>query len=301
MLGNINIEKVSTSATFNGGQIHWLFEPSDEIREQWERRITCALCFTKKFLLENDIKFPNVPYACYISPTFTETKALLFEITRGKFIMKTRFASAVANGALFAEQRTLPFMDVHEYIHLLVDAMKLGDSQGKKNINMHNQPMWFKEGLPQYVQGKKDDTDFFELARQIDYIPPIVLETMNKPTDNLWLEYGIMEYYIANGNHPGLSACASFLQFLIEKERLGLKKVWELSFFRGTLKDFYQEIERLCQSNLFNLLNNYLYYIDKPFLPKNQKTWQMPVAVARDFRGEFTYENKEYKVLENLL
>jgi len=158
--------------------------------------------------------------------------------------------------------------------------------------------MWYKEGLPQYIQGKKYNVDYFSMARSLTHIPVFTLKAMNSSTDKFWMEFGIMDQYIVTGNHPGLTACASFVQFLIEKEGIGFKNFWDLIYFEGEQLDFYKTIEGLAGNDLYNILNNYLYYIDKPFFPKEQEVWEMPVAVARDFRGEFAFENKKFEVLK---
>lgn len=286
---------VKKTTSFNGGEIYWLFEPAPEIQEEWERRIVCALCFTKNFLRENGVVVPAIPYRVYMNSSYTETKSMLFEKSQGKFILQPNAASAVVKGALFAEQKT-KMMDVHEYIHILMDNLQYAIPQ-KGNFN---QPMWYREGLAQYIEGKKSGTNNFDLARQLAYLPPFTLKLMNVPTEKFWLEFGIMDYLLATGNHPGLTACASFVQFLIEKEGIGFKKIWELVNFQGDINDFYQEIAKLAGNSLFNVLNNYLYYVDKPFFSPEGKTWEMPVAVARDFRGEFTFENRSFEVLEDI-
>jgi len=285
--------------TFNGGELFWLFEVDPATQDQWEKRIVCALCFTKKFLRENGVAIPAIPYRIYLSSTFTETKSLLFEKSGGKFILQPNAASAVVGGALFAEQKT-KMMDVHEYIHILMDNIQFAESKKTRNEGFFNQPMWYREGLSQYIQGKKEGLDYFDLARKLEYLPPFILKVMNIPTEKFWLEFGIMDYLMVSENHPGLTGCASFVQFLVEKEGVGFKNFWELMFFRGELRDFYKKIEALAGNNLFNILNNYLYYIDKPFLSKEQSIWEMPVAAGRDFRGEFIFENRKFEVLDLL-
>lgn len=291
-------EYVKKVTTFNGGEIYWLFEAAPEIEEEWERRIICALCFARKFFAENGVKIPPIPYRVYISSSFVETKSLLFEKSGGNFILQPNAASAVVEGTLFAQQKAMPLMDVHEYIHILADY--LTDAR-KKNFNLSEKaslPMWYREGLPQYIQGKKDGTDYLGLARRLSNLPPISLKFMNIPTEKFWLEFGMMDLVFKTANHPGLTACASFVQFLVEKEGLGFKKIWELMFFQEGLPSFYKKIEELCRNTLFNVLNNFLYYVDQPFLPAEQQTWSMPVAVARDFRGEFMFENKEFEIMK---
>ncbi|MFH1182991.1 MAG: hypothetical protein V1690_01880 [Candidatus Moraniibacteriota bacterium] len=292
---------VEKTATFNGGEIFWLFEPDPKVQEEWTKRVACALCFCKKFLLENGISLPEIPYRIYLSSSFTETKSLLYEKSNGKFILQPNAASAPFGGALFAEQKAMPFMDIHEYVHILMDCLQVEAMKKSNNYNYITLPMWYREGLSQYIQGKKEDANYFELARKLNYLPPFILESMNTPTEKFWLEFGIMDQRIATGNHPGLTACASAVQFLIEKEGLGFKKIWDLMFFRGGINNFYKEIEELCQNNMFNVLNNYLYYLDKPFISADQKTWEMPVAVARDFRREFVFGNKPFKILEGII
>ena len=65
-------------------------------------------------------------------------------------------------------------------------------------------------------------------------------------------------------------------------------------------KDFYKKIEKLCKKDLFTILNNYSYYIDKPLLPPDVTSWEMPIATSNDFRGKLMYEKKKFKIM-NLL
>jgi|GEM_PF-3228329 len=293
-------EYAKKTETFNGGELFWLFEPPLEVQEEWERRVVCALCFAKKFFADNKVALLDVPYRIYLSSTYTETKSLLFEHSGGKFFLQPNAASAVLGGGLFAEQKA-KMNDVHEYVHILMDNFQLRASKKESQVRpVFPQPMWYREGLAQYVQGKKEGGDYCQKARERVYLLPITLAAMNLPCENLWMEFGIMEFLVATGNHPGLTAGASFIQFLAEKEGLGFKAVWDLASFQGTQIEFYQEIERLCQSSFSNLLNNYLYYVDQPFLSEGQKNWSMPVAVARDFRGEFVFEEKEFEILINV-
>jgi hypothetical protein len=290
---------IKKTVTFNGGEIYWLFEPAAEVLEEWTRRITCALCYAKRFFDDNGVTLPLIPYRVYLSSTYTETKSLLYEQSGGNFILQPNAASGVIKGALFAQQKA-KMNDIHEYIHILVDNLHWADVVKDQKRKAFFQPMWYQEGLAQYIQGKKEGLDYFLLARKLEYLPPITLALMNIPSQKLWFEFGIMDYLVLTGNHPGLTAGASFIQFLVEKEGLGFKKIWDLTLFQGTPTEFYRKIEELCQNKFFNILNNYLYYVDKPFLSKEQKTWSMPVAVARDFRGEFAYENKEFELINDV-
>jgi len=288
---------VKETATFNGGELIWLFNATENVEKEWERRITCSLCYTKRFFLDNGVDINSIPYKIYINSSFTEVKSLLYEITRGKFHLQPNAGGAVTNGVLFTEQKTNPSMDVHEYIHILMDNLQNIRNQGGK-LAEFSLPMWFREGLPQYIQGKKGDINYFDLARALPQLPPIILDAMNNATEKFWMEFGIMDQYIITGNHPGLTACASFVQFLIEKEKIDFKTFWNLIYFEGELVDFYRKVEEIAGNKLYNILNNYLYYIDKPFFSMGQKFWEMPVAVARDFRGEFAFENKKFEVLK---
>jgi len=278
--------------------LFFLFEPKEETELEWKRRISCSLCFVKRFFKEQQIDIPAVPYRVYISSSHTEIKSLIFQVSGGTFHLQPNAASAPMRGALFSEQRAKPIMDVHEYIHLLMDNMRYLRNKDKKKEAKPGIPIWFKEGLAHYVQSRKSGISQFELARSLTHLPPVVLKELNVLTEKLWLEFGIMDQYVATGNHPGLTACASFLQFLVEKEKIGFKKLWELVYFEGGLGDFYRKIEELTGSSFYDTLNNYLYYVDKPFLPRDRDVWEMPVAVARDFRGEFVFEKKSFKVLK---
>jgi len=281
---------VDKITTFNGGEIFFLFKADKKVKEEWKKRITCNLCFCRRFFESNGIDTYSIPYRVYLCPSFTEVKSLIFEKSEQTFNLQPNAASAVIRGSLFAHQKASPIMDTHEFTHILTDNIQMMDNQKTGDI-----PMWLKEGTAQYIQGKKNNVDYLELARNLEYLPPITLKDMNIPTEKFWLEFGIMDQLVLTGNHPGLTACASFVQFLVEKEGVDFKEIWNLMFSTGSFQEFYKKIEKLCKRDLFNIINNYLYYIDKPFLERGQTSWEMPVATARDFRGKLHLEKQQFK------
>lgn len=289
---------VNKTTTFNGAEIYWLFKPSNELEVEWTRRIVCSTCFTQNFFLMKGIKI-ETPYRVLLCSSPTETKSLLYEKSNGKFILQPNAASAVIQEALIASQKATPLMDVHEYVHIIMNDLQFKRSENEVGIGK-NIPVWYKEGFAQYIQGKKDKTNYFDLARSLEYLPPVTLEAMNHPTEKSWLEFGIMDQLMVNGNHPGLTSCASFVQFLIDKEKVDFQNFWDLIFFNGETVEFYKKIEEIVGNNLHNIINNYLYYVDKSFIPKDAVLCEMPVAVARDFRGEFLFEIKKYDFLKGL-
>lgn len=290
-------EFVKKITTFNGGEIFFLFDPAKHVESDWQKRLICSLCFTKEFFHNRGVKLPEIPYIIYVCSSATETKALIFEASNGKFHLQPNAVSATIGGRVFADQKASPIMDIHEYIHILMDNLMGEDYNKYAKILGPGIPMWYKEGMAQYIQGEKDGTDFFAKARELPYLPPVTLKVMNIPTEKFWLEFGIMDQYMLTGNHPGLIACASFIKFLVEKEKVDFKKVWNLVNFKGEAIEFYNEIEKLCGNSLFNISNNYLYYLDKPTLSFKEQNWSMPVSVARDFRNAFVFENKSFEFL----
>lgn len=292
-IGNY-VEKI---VTWNQSEIYFNFNASAELKKQWANRISCSSCFLNKYLKKEDIDISEIPYLVSLYTSFSEVKSLLFEKSNGNFHLQPNASSAVLNGVLFAQQKTSPFMDVHEYVHIVMGNLRNIHKKSTVTDKFDFLPMWFNEGLPQYIQGQKDGSDFIKKARKMEYIPPFLVQEMNIPTKKFWLEFGTMEQYMVTGAHPGLFGCASFVQFLIEKEKIGLKQVWELMFERN-INVFYQKIEMLCGKKLFDVANNYLYYIDKPRLDKGTDFWKMPVVSGTDFRGEFIYEEKTFPLIK---
>lgn len=283
--------------TFNGGEIFLLTEMEDKVKEEWKNRVTCSICFVKSLISGNGIDFSDFISRVYLSTNLSDLRSLLFEKSGGKMTLPESALSASSRGQIFAHPDVSQNTDIHEEMHVVMAAAQKHKRRKEKIKEDFTVPMWYTEGLAQYFQNKKNNIDSFQKARELEYLPPFVVKEMNVAGPDYWLEFGIMNEYRLTGNHPGLMACASFIQFLAEKEKLGLKNVWELMFATGGLKNFYKKIESLCGQSVFVILNNYLYYVDKPFFPKEARNWEMPVAVGMDFRKKFVRENKRFKVM----
>lgn len=287
-------EKISI---FNGAEIYFLAEFEDDIKKEWKKRMICSNCFIKRILKENGVELPHFVSRIYLTPSLTELKSLLFEKSKGKMILPLDALSAVAQGQMFAHPKVSQSTDIHELMHVIMAANQRYKRNKEKIKESFAVPMWFSEGLPQYFQDKKLERNSIEFARKLEYMPPFVLKEMNIPGTDFWLEFGMMGEYKVTDNHPGLTACASFVQFLIEKQKLGLSNVWELMFSTGGIINFYKRIEDLCGQEIYVILNNFLYYVDKPFFPKDARFWEMPVTVNIDFRKKFVKEQRRYKIM----
>jgi len=112
------------TATFNGGELFWLFNPTEKAEKEWMRRITCALCFVNNFFSKEGINIESIPYKIYLNSTYTETKSLLYEMSQGSFHLQPNAGGAVTGGVLITEQKTNPFMDIHEFIHILFNGLQ---------------------------------------------------------------------------------------------------------------------------------------------------------------------------------
>jgi len=278
--------------TFNNGEIYLLSELSDDEKDKWKQRVSCAVCFVKNFLKSEKIDSPLIPFKIYLTTSPTEIKSLIFEHSEGEWQSALLFSTTKSQ--LFSYHKARLLKSIREYVKALMQSQSKKETYSKL-------PLWFLEGIPQYVQSKKDNIDFFKIARSAKFLPPVILKEMNISGKRSWLELGIISNTGTFEEHPGIIASTSFVQFLVEKEKLGLKKLWKLmqKDIKDT-KDFYRKIEKLCGKDLFTILNNYSYYIDKPFLPPNVGSWEMPVATANDFRGKLIYEKKKFKIM-NLL
>ncbi len=282
-------------STFNQCRIHFLFRPEEAVKEAWKNRVTCSICFLKNFFHDRNIILPDVNFNVYVLSNFSETKAILFERSQGNFHLQLGAAAAVVKGALYSQQNSEPFMDVHEFVHILIDKLTKNESDGKFWI-----PMWFSEGLAQYIQGKKMGIDYLNWARESKNLPNPFLKNMNWPTEKSWLEFGVMKELVKTNNHPGLTACASLVAFLSEKEKIPFYRIMNLIFSRN-FNDFYLNLEKISRLTIFDLFNNYLYYIDKPMITKGVDKISLPVSVGTDFREEFIFEEKEFELAKELL
>lgn len=257
--------------TFNGGEIFLLSEISEKEQERWQEKITCAICFINDYFSKESISLPKTAYKIYLSPLRAEVKKLLFDQTKNKELMKSNIDFLAIKGQLVSSVIVKYPMEVAQYVKIIMQIKGYILPIGIET----KLPLWYTEGLSYYLQGKKDNIDFFDLARASDFLPPFVLKEMNFSIEQSIINFRGNQSYASQNYSTESIACASVIQFLIEKEKISFKDLWRLVESKNIL-DFYNSLEVLCQKKIFFLLNDYLYYLDQPYFSDKQTSWRMP-------------------------